>query len=469
MEAGEKDNWRIQIHRMSKKQATAHQAPDITRSLPFSVEGERAILSCFLWNPSELLPDAKQTIPEEAFYHSANRLLFQVFLEHLKWNKPVEYITLSQHLQDKGLMDKIGGQGVLAELLDFVPTPAHYGYYKRILIDKYLLRQGIGHCMESINTAYEYQEGGLDEWTRQIAANGLAIRQQFVQGSSALDGHDLAVTHDEMVEVMYQKGPSTGFPWMDKLLGGLLETALVLIQGRRAIGKSSLARQIAWHAVNMPEPITTEIFTVEMTRTQYYQGITCLEGVDSNSHLQKTYQKHEIEIMEALRKRGKTLPLKLHDNVRTLDETISRMETAHLKRKARLYIVDMPQRLSGEKKDGRERELSGIFWAMKDFAKRTNSTVITPVHLNSAMIARGSEDIENHADQIIMLGANKEKPGPLDHWSKKILAKCSKNRFGPEGACLFYLIGKHFRFEEVEECNELDIEPAEESKPKRGR
>lgn len=482
--AGRKDHIQAQhLHRMKKKQSaedkkkerdntrannTAKAAADITRSLPFSNEAEKGFLSCFFHNPEELLPDAQRTVPEAAFYHPANRTLFQTAMLFYRWSMPFEYIALADYLTSKGLIDKVGGQGALAELLDFIPTPQHYGYYKSIILDNYLLRLGIGISTEHIQSAYEHQQGGLDEWTKKFAADALELRQQFVHGASGQDGADLQTTHDEMVDVLYEKGPSTGFPWMDKLLGGLLETALVLFQGRRAIGKSSIARQIAWHAAKYGK-IQTEVFTVEMTRHQYYEGLCCLEGVDGNSYLQKTFQKHELDIMDKMRAIGKNIPLKLHDDVRTIGEVVARMETAHLKRKSRLFIVDMPQRLTGDKSEGRERELSGIFWALKDAAKRLRATVLAPVHLNSALIARGSEDIENHADQIFIMAGSKDKPTPLDTWSKKILLQVSKNRYGPEGACLFHFTGKHVRFEEAEENNELEIEPAEESKPKRGR
>jgi hypothetical protein len=91
--------------------------------------------------------------------------------------------------------------------------------------------------------------------------------------------------------------------------------------------------------------------------------------------------------------------------------------------------------------------------------------------LNSALIARGSEDIENHADQIIIMAQGKNKPTLMDEWSKEILLKCTKNRYGPEGGkSLYHLIGKHFQFKETDEDTaELDIEPAEESRPKKGK
>ncbi len=149
---------------------------DITKSMPFSSDAEKGVLSCFLHNPTDLLNDAQVAIPAEAFYHPANRLLYEVMLEFNNGHRPVEYIAISQHLQDKGLMDKVGGQGALAELLDFVPTPTHYGYYKGILRDKYLLRRIIGACTESIQNAYEYQEDVPGLLERSLAPLTASVR-----------------------------------------------------------------------------------------------------------------------------------------------------------------------------------------------------------------------------------------------------------------------------------------------------
>ena len=44
-------------------------------------------------------------------------------------------------LRDQNLLDKVGGPAAITELFTFVPSPAHYQHYKKIVLDKYLLRQ----------------------------------------------------------------------------------------------------------------------------------------------------------------------------------------------------------------------------------------------------------------------------------------------------------------------------------------
>jgi hypothetical protein len=131
---------------------------DPTRSLPWDSDAEKGVLSCFLHTP-DLLSDAQANVPDESFYHPANQLLFKVMKKfHEGGKRPVEYIALTNYLRDADLLDKIGGPGMLSELLNFVPTPAHYGYYKGILKDKLDLRRIIHACTTTVSQAYEHQE-----------------------------------------------------------------------------------------------------------------------------------------------------------------------------------------------------------------------------------------------------------------------------------------------------------------------
>lgn len=219
--------------------------PDITKSMPFSNDAEKGVLSCFLHNPAVLLADARVSIPPEAFYHPANRLLFGVMLDQDAAGQPIEYITLSEYLQAKGLMDKIGGQGALAELLDFVPTPAHYGYFKGIMRDKLLLRQIIGTCTESIQNAYEYQEDVpalLGTTTEKFFA--LSKQQQGVGRKSFKDiMNDYADTWEDRMAGRITTGIPTRWRTFNSTFGGILPR-LWLIAGFPSDGKTSLLQNM---------------------------------------------------------------------------------------------------------------------------------------------------------------------------------------------------------------------------------
>ncbi len=449
-----------------KKGPRLQEAPteDITKSMPFSNDAEKGVLSCFLHNPTDLLNDAKATIPTDSFYHASNRLLYEVMLELREADRPVEFIALSQHLQDKALMDKIGGPGVLAELLDFVPTPTHYGYYKGILRDKWICRRIIGTCTGSIQRAYEYQDD-VHELARGFSEDAVELYQHVVNGSALTIGCDLAAVHDDMVEMSGRKGIQTRLPFIDRYFGGLQETALILFGGNKGAGKSSLVRQIGWRAAAM-DGVPTDLITVEMSRVQYYQCICCLEGVRSENVLRQEFTKEEIDIFKRLRDNAKKVPLRIHDDITHIDEAISRIQLGVMKRGVKLVVVDMPQRLSGDNPKSRERELSGIFWKLKQAAKKHSITILAPIHLNAELGALGAQDCENHADQVLIMAPAKHETTLLEP-RMKTLFKITKNRYGPNWKrCLFWFDGPHYEFEEDMETDE-DIVKKADSKKKR--
>lgn len=437
---------------------------DMLPPMPFSNDAEKGILSCFMHNPTDLLEDAKVTIETEAFYHPANRFLYEVLLEFHNAGLPVEYIALSQHLQDKKQIDRIGGQGALAELLDFVPTPTHYGYYKETVLSKHRLRRGINLCTGTIQRAYEYQED-VNEWARQFSEDAVEFYQQVVNGAALQAGTDLGAIHDEMAAGIGVKGIQTGLPWFDRYFGGLCETRLILLGGKKGAGKSSLVRQIGWAIAK--KGIPTDMITVEMSKVQYYQCLCCLEGVKSESILRQEFTAYEIDVFKRMRKEAPKYPLRIHDDITTIDEALSRIQLGVLKRNVKVVIVDMPQRLSGDNPKSRERELSGIFWKLKQSAKKHNITILAPIHLNAELGALGAQDCENHADQVVIMAPEKKTEPDLIETREKVLFKITKNRFGPSlKRCLYWFSGNHYQFTEDGETD-ADIVSSQEAKTSR--
>lgn len=457
------------------KQATAPPAHDITQSMPFSNDAEKGVLSCFLHNPADLLPDARTRTHPEAFYHPGNRLLYNVMQELATAGKPIEYIALSQHLQDTKQIDFIGGQGALAELLDFVPTPAHYGYYMGILNDKWKLRRIIGHCTTQLGRCYEYQED-VPELVRIYGEDTVELVHQMQAGDGAEKGSDLAEIDDERIATAGQRGIPTGLPWFDRYFGGLQKTALILVGGKRGAGKSSLARQIGWRAARgVPgvdgmtggiPPVAVDLITVEMSKVQYYECLCCLEGVSSDSVLKQEYSAQEMEIFRRVRADAKKIPLRIHDDIKNISECCARIQLGVMKRNVRVVVVDMPQRLTGNQERGksRERELSEIFWMLKETAKNLAITIIAPIHLNSDLGALGAQDCENHADQVIIMAQNSSHEPTLIEPRQKVIFKSTKNRFGPAfKRCLYWFDGPHYHFQEDGETD-MDILTKEEAR-----
>lgn len=473
----------------AKGRAASAPQGDISKSMPFSDDAEKGVLSCFLHNPTDLLNDAQVNIPLEAFYHPANRLLYEVMLEFNNGHRPVEYIAISQHLQDKGLMDKIGGQGTLAELLDFVPTPTHYGYYKGILRDKYLLRRIIGACTESIQNAYEYQEdvkGLLDRVEERV----LSVRDDTESNDQikALKHHVNAAI--DSIEEMSKnpgrlRGISTGYRKLDALCSGLQGGEMFILAARPSMGKTSLVMNIVEHAATSSQ-VNVAVFSLEMSAVMLVRRlIVARAGVNMGRIMGGMLNRDEWR--SVTRACGELQEAGIFiDETPGLNILDFRAKARRLKKQHNigLIAVDYLQLMTSatkRAKDNRQIEISEISAGIKGVAKELNIPIIVLAQLNRQVEQRKggrpmlsdlreSGSIEQDADMVGLLtradyagskqeddekggrGRKSEKDDVDDDEANKGKATLviAKNRNGPTKDVPLKFVAELMRFTERE-------------------
>lgn len=462
---------------------------DITKSMPFSSDAEKGVLSCFLHNPTDLLNDAQVTIPVEAFYHPANRLLYELMLEFNNGHRPVEYIAISQHLQDKGLMDKIGGQGALAELLDFVPTPTHYGYYKGILRDKYLLRRIINACTESVQNAYEYQEdvpGLLDRVEERV----LSVREDTESHDQIRPlKHHVNLAIDTIEEMSKNpgrlRGISTGYRKLDELCSGLQGGEMFILAARPSMGKTSLVMNIVEHAA-VDAKVPVAVFSLEMSAVMLTRRlIVARAGVNMGRIMGGMLNRDEWR--SVTRACGELQEAGIFiDETPGLNILDFRAKARRLKKQhdVGLIAIDYLQLMTSatkRAKDNRQIEISEISAGIKGVAKELNVPIIVLAQLNRQVEQRKggrpmlsdlreSGSIEQDADMVGLLtradyagskqdddekqgrGRKPDRDEPTEDEANKGKATLviAKNRNGPTKDVPLKFIAELMRFTERE-------------------
>src|SRR5205823_1648071 len=108
--------------------------------------------------PREVISVSVQRITDKHFYVPAHAMIYQVLVEFWNENKPIDFITLTQVLKDRELLDQVGGPFFVTSLFTFVPTAANANYYIDIVREKYILRQIIIDCTECTQRAYDDQD-----------------------------------------------------------------------------------------------------------------------------------------------------------------------------------------------------------------------------------------------------------------------------------------------------------------------
>lgn len=250
--------------------------------MPFDGDAEKGVLSCFLHTPTELMDDAVATLPAEAFYHAGHRLFYEELLEMHGLHLPIEYIAIGSRLRSKETLDKVGGDGFLSEVLDFVPTPTHYGLYKGILLDKLALRRLITACDNGKASCYKHQEdvtAAIDECQREVLAVSLVREER-----GPVPAKIVAMEAAEQIEAQHRNpgkvaGMVCGLSDLDRVLNGFEKKDRIMFCARPSVGKTSLLMTVVNHlAVENKEPGV--IFSLDGDRTGLMRrGIALRSGI----------------------------------------------------------------------------------------------------------------------------------------------------------------------------------------------
>jgi len=116
--------------------------PDVHRALPQSIDAEKGLLGSIL-HSSTVLDDCISQMEAKHFHLPSHQKIFEVLVEMRNTGRPIDLIALTQILEDRRMLDEVGGAGIVTELFTFVPTAANADYYREIIREKFLLRQVI--------------------------------------------------------------------------------------------------------------------------------------------------------------------------------------------------------------------------------------------------------------------------------------------------------------------------------------
>ncbi|OZB93700.1 replicative DNA helicase [Paenibacillus sp. XY044] len=361
---------------------------------PQNLEAEQAVLGAILLQSEAMITVMERVTPED-FYDVPHQLIYEAMIQLGEENQPIDLITLTSRLQDKGQLEEIGGVSYLAKLAHAVPTAANVEYYAQIIEEKSMLRRLIRTATQIVSEGYtggEDVSGMLSDAERRI----LEISNRR-SGSGFVAIRDVLMEVFERVEVLHQQSGSTsgiptGFVDLDRMTNGFQRSDLIIVAARPSVGKTAFALNIAQNvAVRAKE--TVAIFSLEMSAPQLVNRMICAEA-NLDANLMRTGDFKTDEDWAKL-----TMGIaSLAEAEIYIDDTPG-ITVADIRSKCRrlkkekglgMIVIDYLQLIQGRGKAGenRQQEVSEISRTLKQIARELSVPVIALSQLSRGVEQR---------------------------------------------------------------------------------
>ncbi len=430
---------------------------------PHSIEGEQAVLGGLLLSP-HAWDQVADVVIEADFYREDHRLIFRAIHELNDRSKPCDAVTVTEWFEAHGKADQIDGGSYINQLTSSTPSAANVKAYAEIVREKSVLRQLIDVGSEITSGVFASDGRDSKELMEAAERRVFAIAEQGMRaGSDFVTVQETIKEAIEKIQELHEfegeiTGIPTGFKEFDKQTAGLQPSDLIIIAGRPAMGKTTLAMNIAEHAA-IKHDVPVAIFSMEMSSLQLVMRLFSSLGQIDQTKL-RTGNLDDLDWP----KLTSAMNL-LHKSRIFIDETPSlspselRARARRLKRKhdIGLIVVDYIQLMSVPgTKENRATEIAEISRSLKAIAKELNVPVVALSQLNRALEQRPdkrpkmadlreSGALEQDADLIIFIYRdevyNEETP---EKGKAEIII--GKHRNGPTGKIILTFQGQWLRF-----------------------
>ncbi|MBI5445110.1 MAG: replicative DNA helicase [Deltaproteobacteria bacterium] len=442
--------------------ARPEAAPSV-RVPPHSLEAETSVLGAILLN-NDVLPRVADAIDREDFYRTGHRLLYEAMIELSEKGFPIDLVTATEALRQKGLLEKVGGAAYLASLTDQVPSTENAEHYARIVREKAILRKLIWVSTEIASEGYDADsdpEEYLDKAEKAIfEVTARNVRRPF--------SHVKDILRDTFtkIEELYERkelvtGVPSGYHDLDQLTAGFQPSDLIIVAGRPAMGKTSFVLNIAQYAA-VESKVPVAFFSLEMSKEQLVMRLLCSEAKVDSHRLRRGMLK-DSDWPKLTRAAGSLAEAPIFiDDTAAVSTLEVRAKSRRLKAESNLglVVIDYLQLMRGRTThDSREQEISDISRSLKGLAKELNVPIIALSQLNRGVESRAdkrpmisdlreSGAIEQDADVIMFVYRdevyNKES---ADKGIAEIII--GKQRQGPIDSVKLAFLSEFTRFENL--------------------
>jgi replicative DNA helicase len=359
---------------------------DFERTPPHDIAAEQCVLGGMLMS-KDAISDVIEVMRATDHYRPAHQIVHETILDLYSRGEPADAVTVAAELTKRGDIGRVGGAPYLHTLMASVPTAANAGYYARIVRERAILRRLIEVGTRIVQLGYS-GDGDADDLVDRAQAEVYAVTEQ----RTADDFQPLsAIMPGALVEIEAigsrggtLTGVPTGFADLDALTNGLHEGQMVVIAARPAIGKSTLALDLA-RAASIKHRLTSVIFSLEMSRNEITMRLLSAEARVA-LHSMRTGQMSDDDWNRLARRMGEVAdaPMFIDDSPNmSMMEIRAKCRRLKQQHDLRLVIIDYLQLMSSPKRvENRQQEVSELSRSLKLLAKELSVPVIAVAQLN---------------------------------------------------------------------------------------
>lgn len=472
------------------------------KPVPHNIEAEQALLGAILMN-NEAFHRAADIVTPEHFYEPVHRMIFEAMSKFAKVGKVADAVTLKAHLPPDFLEGMTMAQylgRLMTEATTVINAPDYAKAIKELATRRSLIEISGLIETEAMNPVSEYNS------TEQIEEAEKALHELAKTGQQHKGFQTFSSALTEAVTTIgeaYQRdgglsGYATGLDDLDRMMGGLQKSDLIIIAGRPAMGKTSLATNIAFNIASKFTPT----FDAQGTKALHGGRVGFFSLEMSAGQLAVRILSEQVEISSSDLRRGKIheaqfgrlvdvshqieqAPLMINDRGgMSVHQVFAEARRMKRSKGLDLVFIDYLQLLTGSRRsnDSRVNELTEITTTLKAMAKELEIPVIALSQLSRQVEAREdkrpqlsdlreSGSIEQDADVVMFVYRdeyylkNKEpKEGTADFlkWQEEMQAAIGKaeiiigkQRHGPTGTVQVHFDANLTRFGNLARADRL--------------
>ena len=377
------------------------------KTLPTNLEAEQAVLAAVLMN-NRALERVSEFLKPEHFSHPAHQEIYKLAERQFAAGIPFDIITAKNYLDQQGTLESVGGVEYLTQLAGAGATVVNVEQYGRIVYENAMRREliNLGQSItdaafvEDLDNPVSAQIETAEQKLFEMASSGVSEREVSSIATalqSALKEAEIAYKADGKLS-----GLTTGLTALDKSISGLHHSDLIIIAGRPAMGKTTLAMNIAFNAANAilygraneKYQGAVAFFSLEMSSSQLAARVLSSQSKIPASAMREGSLTDEdfLKMSQYSAAIGK-VPLYI-DDTPGMSVPMIRTRARRLARKCggiALIVIDYLQLMTspgGRRNDNRVQEISEITRGLKMLAKELDVPVIALSQLSRSVESR---------------------------------------------------------------------------------